>query len=774
MYYLCRKFEALRHYYASIVLSIVLAVSLTGCSSEKFLHEDQKVLSSVTLKSNDRHLDASSFRGYVRQEANTKWFNMLKVPLGLYCVSGRDSTKGLNRFFRRIGAAPVIYEASLGELSRDNLTTAMRNKGYLQAETERFMKEKDKKVKLKYVMKPGKRYFIRTYKTEVDNADIDSLMRLHESNSFLKINMPCDASLLDKERDRVVALLHREGYYRVLKNFISFEIDTLRGPDDISLTMFVEGKTVAADTTDIYTKFAIRHVMVDVNLEQESQAQCDTVHYRGMEIRYHGSHQVRPNVVYSQLKILPGDIYNEEHVRASYRNFSNLQALRYAIIRMEQADSGRLDCHVTLQTNKVNSVSAELEGTNTSGDLGLASSVSFTNRNLFRGSEVWSTKLKGAFEAITGLEGYNDQNYFEISAETHLSFPRIIVPFLSERNRQKLNGNSELSIQYNSQDRPEFHRRVVTGAWSYRWQNRGKIQQKVDAVSLNYVFMPWISSTFRRDYLDDESRRTAIIRYSYENLFIVNSAYSFLYNSAGIASGTNIMQKNAWQLHFNIESAGNFLYALAKATQAKRDENGAYNLFNVAFAQYAKLDFDYSRSFIIDARNSFALHTSLGLAVPYGNATIVPFEKRYFAGGPNSIRGWSVRQLGPGHYRGKDGKVDFINQTGNLKLLFNMEWRSHLFWKLHGALFVDAGNIWNTRNYEAQPGGQFRFDSFYKEIAASYGLGIRLNLDYFILRFDFGMRAVSPYYENSREHYPIIHPRLSRDLTFHFAVGLPF
>ena len=773
--YLCAKILRLKRHFLIPALFLALAMVLQGCSSGKFLSEGQQVLSSVTLKSNDRKVDASAYRGYVRQEANARWFSLVKVPLGLYCVSGRDSTKGINKFFRRIGEAPVIYEPSLAELSRDNLTMAMRNKGYLQAETERFMEEYEHKVKLKYLMKPGRRYYIRTYRTVVDDSEVDSVLRHNESDSYLKINMPCDAGLLDKERDRVVSLLHREGYYRVLKNFVSFEVDTLRGPDDIALTMFVEGKTVAADTTGIYTRYSIRNVVVDVNLEQEAQQHCDTVSYRGMELRYHGSRQLRPNVIYSQMKLLPGDRYNEDNVRSSYRNFSNLQALRYAIIRMEQADSGRLDCHVTLQTNKVNSISAELEGTNTSGDLGVASSVSFTNRNLFRGSEVWTTKLKGAFEAITGLEGYNDQNYFEISAETHLSFPRIILPFLSESKRQGLNGMSELSLQFNSQDRPEFHRRVLTGAWSYRWHNNhNRIQQKVDAVSLNYVFMPWISSTFRRDYLDDDSRRSAIIRYSYENLFIVNSAYSFMYNSTGNLSNASMYQKNAYQFHFSVESAGNLLYALAQATNAKKDDNGAYNFFNVAFAQYAKLDFDYSRNILVDNRNSFAFHTAFGLAVPYGNASIIPFEKRYFAGGPNSIRGWSVRQLGPGRYTGKDGKVDFINQTGNLKLLVNMEWRSFLFWKLHGALFIDAGNVWNTRDYEAQPGGQFRFDTFYKQIAASYGMGLRLNLDYFILRFDFGMRAVDPAYSSGREHYPLLHPRLSRDLTFHFAVGLPF
>ena len=758
------------------LLVFPLVACLYSCSSSKFVPEGQHVLSSVELTSDDDKLiDASSLRNYVRQEPNARWFNLVKVPLGLYCISGRDSTKGINRFFRRIGEPPVLYDSTLAHYSRNNLKMALNNRGFLRAKTDVKVKEKNKKIKLKYTLRPGQLYHIRTISYAIDDAGIARLLAQNENKSLLRIKMPCDANILDQERDRIVALLHRNGYYNFLKNYIRYDIDSLQGPDRLNLKLKIEGKTISKDSSLVYTQYRIRNILVDVNLENETSALCDSMDYMGLKLRYYGKRQIRPSVIHSQIQFIPHRLYNEDNLQATYRNFSNLQALRYAVIRMEPADSGRLDCHITLQANKVNAISSEIEGTNTSGDMGIAASVSFANRNLFRGSETWTTKLRGAFEAISGLEGYNDQDFFEISAETHLSFPRIIFPFLKEERRRHLSGSSELSLLYNSQNRPEFHRRVLTGAWSYRRQSlSGRVQQKVDAVSVNYVFMPWISSTFKREYLDSISDRSAIIRYSYENLFIVNSSYSYTYNSAGSAANGSLYQKNAYQVHFNIESAGNLLYLIANAAGTRRNDDGNRTLFNIAFAQYVKFDFDYARSFLLNSRNSFAVHTAFGLALPYGNATVIPFEKRYFAGGPNSVRGWSVRELGPGSYTGKDGKVDFINQTGNLKLLFNVEWRSYLFWKLHGALFIDAGNIWNTRNYADQAGGQFRFDSFYKQIAASYGFGLRLNLDFFILRLDWGMKAVNPAYESGKRHFPIINPNIGRDLTFHFAVGLPF
>ena len=162
------------------------------------------------------------------------------------------------------------------------------------------------------------------------------------------------------------------------------------------------------------------------------------------------------------------------------------------------------------------------------------------------------------------------------------------------------------------------------------------------------------------------------------------------------------------------------------------------------------------------------------MAFPYGNSKILPYEKRYFSGGANSVRGWSVRGLGPGRFRGTDGRIDFINQTGDIRLDMNIEYRAHLFWKIDGAAFIDAGNIWTIREYDDQPGGQFEIEDFWREIALSYGLGLRLNFNYFILRLDAGLKAINPAYTDRRHHYPIVHPHFKRDFALHFAVGLPF
>jgi outer membrane protein assembly factor BamA len=263
--------------------------------------------------------------------------------------------------------------------------------------------------------------------------------------------------------------------------------------------------------------------------------------------------------------------------------------------------------------------------------------------------------------------------------------------------------------------------------------------------------------------LDNNKSRNAILRYNYENLFITKIGFGFSYNS------------NDFAFKFQVETSGNLLRLGANALRLKQDEQGRYRLFNIAFAQYVKGDFDLTRSLSIDRNNQIVFHLGAGIAYPYGNSNVLPFEKRYFSGGANSVRGWSVRTLGPGKYKERDGRINFINQTGDMKLDLNVEYRTHLFWKIGGALFIDAGNIWTLRSYQEQPDGQFDVTKFLSQLAVSYGLGLRFNFNFFILRFDAGMKAVNPAYEEEEEeHYPVIHPLFRRDFAFHFAVGLPF
>ena len=719
----------------------------SSCSTSKFVPENEYLLDRVIIKSDVKGFDAAQLEPYIHQKSNSRWFSAFKIPLSTYSLAGTDSTKWINRTLQKIGEEPVLYDTLQARLSCDDLRMAMQNMGYMNASVSLDTYVKGRKLMAVYTLHPGLPYYIRNFNYDIQDEQIMEVLRPYTAESSFQDSRPHQftVSELDAERKRITKILNDNGYYRFHKDFIDYSADSVRGETDVDVTLHLHRFRKDSESPETpHVRYRVRDVLFESN---------DS-----------GRIHLRQNVLQNTSAIEPGQFFSAADLQKTYNNFGRLGAVRYTNIRFDELpDTNLLDCNIQISTNKPNTISFQPEGTNTAGDLGAAASLTYQNRNLFRGSELFSVQLRAAFEAITGLEGYDNHDYEEYGIETKLQFPRFVAPFLSRNFKRRSTATSELSLSWNLQNRPEFHRLVFSTAWRYRWSNPLRhTSYSIDLLDMNYVYMPWISPTFKQDYIDDVSSRNAILRYNYEDLFIMKIGFSMAYSDA------------SQSLRTNIETAGNLLRGLSSAFSFKKDEESRYTLFNIAYAQYVKFDIDYTRLFHMDENSQFVLHGRFGIACPYGNSDVLPFEKRYFSGGANSVRGWSVRELGPGKYKGTDGRIDFINQTGDLRLDLNAEFRTHLFWKIDGALFADAGNIWTLRAYDEQPGGQFKFGEFYKQLAASYGLGFRLNFDYFILRFDMGMKAVNPAYETHREHWPIVHPDFSRDFTFHFAVGLPF
>lgn len=762
--------------------AIFTAVMLTlaSCSATKYVPDGSYLLDEVRIHTDRKDVKPSNLSIYVRQNPNSKWFSLIKTQLYVYNWSGRDSTLWINRALRRLGDAPVIYNEAETERSREEITKAVQNMGYMGASVDYSRKVKKKKLKLTYNVTTGEPYIVRSLKYDVPDEKIWEYMRKDSASTYLSEGMYFNVNVLDSERQRITGNLLRNGYYKFNKDYISYTADTVRGTYQVDLTLHLTKYRLHADDEfRDHPQYTINKVnfITDYDVLQSSALSSievnDSIHYKGFPIYYKDKLYLRPKVLTDNLRITPGTLFNEQEVQRTYSNFGRLPVLKYTNVRFFETqigDSAKLNTYVMLTKNKHQSVSFELEGTNSAGDLGAAASVSFQNRNVFRGSETFLVKLRGAYEAISGLGiGYKNDNYTEFGVETSINFPRFMFPFLSNDFKRKIRATTEFGLQYNYQLRPEFTRIIASASWSYKWGlQRQRSQHRIDLLDVNYLYMPWIEPTFKETYLDND--QNYILRYNYEDRLIVRTGYSYTYNSAGQALMNNSVIGNSYSIRFNFESAGNLLYAVSKIAGLKKNDKDEYTVLSIPYAQYLKGDLDFAKNVVIDSRNSIAFHVGGGIAIPYGNAQMVPFEKRYFSGGANSVRGWSVRSLGPGTYSG-DGN-NFLNQSGDIRLDASIEYRTRLFWKFRGAVFVDAGNIWTLRNYEDQPGGKFEINKFYKQIAVAYGVGLRLDLDFFVLRFDGGMKAINP--EKGEKRYPIARPDFGRDFTFHFAVGYPF
>lgn len=770
---------------AHLHICTFIIVLCTSCSVNKFIPENKYLLDEVRIVSDTKEVKPSLFNSYIRQNPNARWFNILKVPMRTYCVSGLDSTKWMNRFFRKIGDAPVIYDESIALKSQREIEKAVRNMGYMGATVELDKDIRKNKLKLVYSIHAGRPYVVRHVAFDIDDWTIREYMQQDSVHSLLYTGMPLDVNVLDAERQRITKLLQNKGFYKFNKDFIVYQADTTRNTYLVDLTLrLLPYQRKKEDAPQRHEQYKVRKVSFladneimsfqgDVNLDK-----FDSLQYNGFNMYYKDKVFLRPKILVDFNRIRPGRLYCEQDVQNTYSNLGRLRALKYSNIRFHEVndnDSTKLDAYVLLAKGKNKSMSFEIEGTNSAGDLGAAASVSFQHRNVFKGSEAFTMKLRGAYEAITGLgssQDYVNDNYMEYGVESSLNFPEFMFPFLSSDFKKKIRATSEVGLKFTSQVRPEFSRTLASASWSYKWNDRKHIMHRFDLIDINYVYMPSMSRDFE-EYLEEMSKQNSLLKTSYENQLVVRMGYSFTYNSAG-----NTMMrtptKNSYSIRVNVEEAGNLLYGISKLVHSKPKGNDGYALANISFAQYVKGDFDFAKNFMIDPRNSFVFHVGVGVAYPYGNKKMLPFEKRYFSGGANSVRGWSVRSLGPGVYKGNEkGGMDFINQAGDIKLDLNVEYRTHLFWKLNGAAFIDAGNIWTIRDDSQQKGGVFKINEFYKQIAVAYGLGIRFDLDYLILRFDGGMKAINPV-GTGKDRYPIIHPRFSRDFAFHFAVGYPF
>ena len=753
------------------IACIALTMGLASCSVYKYVPEGGYLLNKVEVTTDDKSVpDVARYKNLSHQTPNSRWFGLFRLPLRFYSFTGSKS-----------GEAPVIYDELMAEATRVDMKRSLMNSGYLNADVSVSTKHgRRPKTKVRYKLEPGKMFVIDTVRIMVKDSLIDRIIQDNIKQSLLVPGMNLNADVLNDERNRIVNLAHRYGYYRFNRDYISFVADTARGSDRVGLRMIVEPESVDENgAIHPHRQFSIESVdyylsdkdgFLPSNMYTVRIDTCD-----GFRLIYAGDESkpaLRPKIIDIHSFLRSDMMYNSDYMSRTYSSLSRLGILRYSDIRFQEVQGldNKLKANVSLIRLPKHSFTFEVEGTNTAGDLGAAASVSFIDRNLFRGSEQLTIKLRGAYESISNLPGYTGDTYLEYGLETNLDFPEFLVPFMSQELQRRSQATSRFSLKINAQSRPEFQKTIFSAGWGYMWSDSWQKNYKLDVLDLNYLVVPWISDHFRSEYLDQITSARSILRYNYEDLLITKFGFTFYYTSARVNSTAPFQ----YSVRVGVETSGNIPNLLAEPLNFEQNSSGQYKLFGVAFAQYAKQDFAFTANWRLDKRNNFLTHLEWGIAVPYGNSTSLPFEKRYFAGGANSVRGWAVRELGPGTYSGVDRTIDYIKQSGDIKIGASLEYRSKLFWKINGAAFVDAGNIWTIREYTEQPGGLFEFDSFYKQIAVSYGLGLRFDFGFLVLRLDGGMKAYNPSGSTATDRLPLTHPSLSRDFAFHLAVGYPF
>ena len=752
-----------------IILLIILP-TLGSCSMTKYVPENQYLLTNVKVKSSIPDINNEELKDYLRQTPNNTIFGFWPLQLGFYNLSEDDSSKWVNRWLRRIGEPPIIYDSTKTIYGCDELKKVMFNKGFLNANvtSETNINTKKRHAKVTYKIDQGTPYRLRNYFITIPDSNAVNAINRREKPLITKGDL-FDIDKLNEEREQIARILRNRGYFNFRKELLFFYVDSALNSYEIDAELSIQPQYLENDSAMqiIFSKKQIENITIlaikDNDISNISKINLDTIIIDGYKVIYNPQNKAfKPKAIANKISIRPSMYYSDIAVERTYSRLNSLNATKYVNITFSENSNGLLDAQIIITQNKPHTISAEIEGTYSGGDLGVGAAIKYRNNNIFHGSEILDVSLNGGYEAIGSLSEY--QSAWDIGGIASLTFPTLLLPTTKDFKRRVI-GNTEISTSVNFQQRPEYQRNIATAGIKYKWQWR-RINLTFNLLDLSYIYLPYMTDAFKDKYM----KPTSSIRFSYEDHFIMRWGLGInMSNRRNMTYYTS----SYYTFRANIRTAGNLLYGISHIFNQPKNEDGVYEIFNIQYSQFAKADIDFAYNNYITDKIRLVFHTGLGVGVPYGNASILPFEERYYSGGANSMRGWSARRLGPGNFNNNSGSIDFMKQSGDIKLDLNLEARFRLVWKLEAALFLDAGNIWTIRDYAEQPTGVFHWNEFYKQIACNYGAGLRLDFDFFVIRVDMGIKLYDPGYPIKNERW---RTELSwrNDFALHFAVGYPF
>ncbi len=723
---------AVRTYGFRCLSIALLAVLLASCNATKFVPQDKYLLNKVRVKCvDDKNVSTGTLSNYVRQKQNTEIFGFWKLQLHVYNTAPMDTTTKSRaraaRNAKKMGEAPIIYDEELTEASMQQIRQQMNNMGYFHAEVDTQLRFKKRKVEVTYLVTAHQPYYVRNYEVDIPIPELAEIAqnerrKVHSGEQF-------STATLDEERERITSAMRNQGYYYFEKSLLEYTADSALGTHQVDIRLHMAPYVSQLDSAErkrLNTRYSIR----EVNYTQDYPF-------------------LRKSALRRANRIRADERYAEWKVERTYARMNALPPVKYVDIVFTPVGDTLLDCNISVSRSRLNSVSAEVEGTYSAGDWGIAAGLRYANKNIFHGAEVLTIGARASYEWRT-----NGGRAIEARADAGLRFP----------------SNVAVEIGYNYQQRPDEYTRTIANAkLSYMIPRKpgSRWTHEFNLVDINYIYVPWMSEAFKRQFID----RSSVLKASYEDHFIVDWSYTGSYSTFN----PRFPNRSYLQFALRVETAGNFLYALSEIFRFPKNEGGAYVIGHIPFAQYAKGDFNFTYHGIIAPKHHLVTHIGFGAAVPYLNAKVIPFEKRYFGGGASGVRGWQARTLGPGTFRNTGNRMAYDLQVGDIHLEMNLEYRFKVLRFLELAAFTDAGNIWTIYNYDSQPGGVFTAD-FYKQIAWSYGAGLRFDLSVMIFRIDFGVKLYDPSRIDLGTQWRIAPNGLcwKDDMTFHFAIGYPF
>ena len=827
-----------------VFVSVVFSAFFSSCNINKHLKENEFLLSKNTIKHNGTNIDNSELEAFIRQKPNRKIAKTVRFNLWLYNqvdqqkmlkkkekrdlrfdrINAKRLEKNARKNERRAakgkpskspnlknkekptfresimeaGEPPVILDTFLTKITKNQLQKFVFSKGYFDSKVRDslVLDVKNKRAKTFYFISKSKPYFIQNIDYKIEDPLIEYFILNDTTSTLIKHNTIYDEDVFQKERERITESQLNNGYFYFAPEYVYYLADTNLAGQNVNLTigikMFSKSYSESNDSLVyinhprfyIENVYVIPEVVPDFKGKSNEVYMKDTLEYNGLKILHNNKFKLRRKDLTRDISISPGQLYQQNFSEETYKGLSALRVFKSVYIQYlkNPYHSDKLDCYIVCQPVVKQSITLETEGTNTSGNLGVAGSLVFQNKNAFRGAELVELKLKGSltaqkqFNATQTTTNINDvQNTFntiQFGPELNIYFPKPLFPFTlfyykkdASEKRYFIQPKTVLNLSVNYQSRPEFNRTISNISYGFRFTNN-KALFSYDVVPFEvYSVKAKLFGNFQSDLLalDDY-----YLLNSFQDHITTLSKLSVTYNNQSLSKKRNLMY-----LKMSLSSSGNILRGLYSATNQPMDNQGRYLIQNVPFSQFVKLDVDYRFYFKIRKLGKLVYRLAGGYGKPLKNLTSLPYEQSFFGGGPNSNRAWRARTLGPGSYSQPENVTARYDKIGNIQIESNIEYRFHIFKSFYGAWFADAGNIWLSYIDPNKPNGQFKFDNFYREIALGSGFGLRYDFSFFVIRLDGAMRIHDPQYAEGKR-WVFGTQTLKQSGILNFGIGYPF
>ena len=769
----------INHFKHLFIVGGISLIIFSGCNPAKHLKPNELFLQKSTVNIDTRKIDKDEIEAIVKQKTNKKIIGLFRFHLWVHNLYKETSE---NKIKLNVGEAPVIYDSLLTVRTLKQLKIYTKNRGYFESKISFSKKEKHNKIKVKYHIEVGTPYLIKSidYVFEDDEIKAKSFLILRKTLLDLKPGNAFDIDVLDKQREKIKTEMKNLGYYYFDKDFIQYKVDSTGGEKEIAIVLHINNQKIKNETNDTLIEKTHRiYNLNDVNIYlsknykdknlnnfevitfKDIQVHMDTLN--GQELKY------RPRMLNHAIGLKKGELYRLENQQSTYKRLNELKLFKNVNVSFDDVGNNQLNTNIFLTPAEIKSFSIEAIGTNSGGDLGIKGNLIYQNRNIFRGGENLTIKLSGGLEIqqlINADQGNKDVNFLgvfntlEFGPIVNLEFPRFLLPIGLEKFSRKMNPKTNLKYLLNFQKRPEYIRNLTQISFGYFWNGPRFIKHYVTPIDVSIVKLA-PTADFQTK-LDEEDN--PFILNSFQDHFINATTYSFIYNDQRINKITNFVF-----FKFNFEAAGNIQSGIYSLTNKPIDnpDTESYNIFNIRYAQYVKTDFDF-RAYGQTKYTSFVKRINIGIGKPYGNLDVLPFEKSYYGGGANSIRAWQARSLGPGSLPDSLAQ-NSLNQIGELKIEGNLEYRFDITKLFEGAAFIDAGNIWILSEDENRPNAEIKANKFWKDLAVGVGVGLRLDFNFFLIRFDLAAKLKDP-----GSYTPEKFDLNWRQPTLNLGIGYPF